>query len=239
MGIGNSLFWRLVIGSIGYCTMVIIPSLVEKTPEDLFFVIQKLAPHYQQFQVDIEDGIYIPNKTLSVFDIQKYLLHNTPPKNLTYDFHLMVKEYEEEIKRIDGLKGALTIQSILVHTSLKPDYQMLCKKYSHFTFGLVINPQEEVGIITSQYNLNNVPIIQIMTVIPGPQGQPFIPEALQKIEQLRITGFRNKIYLDGAINEKTIPIINALKYKPDVLCPGSYLAKTDELKKHVDYLNIL
>lgn len=219
--------------------MIIIPSLVEKTPEDLFSVIRKLSPYYQQFQVDIEDGVYISNKTLSVSDIQKYLLDNTPPENLVYDFHLMVKEYEVEIEKIDALKNTLTIQSILVHTSLHPDYQMLVKKYSSFTFGLVINPQEEVGGIASQYDLNSVPIIQIMTVTPGPQGQPFIPEALQKIEQLRKMDFRNKIYLDGAINEETIPTITSLKYKPGVLCPGSYLARTDELKKHVDYLKML
>lgn len=218
--------------------MKIIPSLVEKTPEDLFSVIQKLAPYYHQFQVDIEDGIYIPNKTLSVSDIQKYLLNNTPLKNLVYDFHLMVKEYEKEIEIIDVLKNNLTIQSILVHTSLQPDYQVLCKKYPSFVFGLVINPQEDVSIIAKQYDLSNIPIIQIMSITPGPQGQPLIPEALQKIEQLRIAGFHNKIYLDGAINEKTIPIISALKYKPDVLCPGSYLARTNELEKHVDYLKI-
>ncbi len=218
--------------------MLIIPSLVEKIPEDLFAVMQKLSPYYQQFQVDIEDGIYIPNKTLSVSDIQRYLLNRTAPKNLVYDFHLMVKEYEKEIEKIDILKKILNIQSILVHTSLRPDYQMLCKKYPSFAFGLVINPREDVGVVASQYDLNTISIIQIMTVTPGPQGQPFIPEALQKIEQLRKMGFRSKIYLDGAINEKTIPIITSLKYKPDVLCPGSYLAKTDRLEERVEYLTV-
>lgn len=219
--------------------MQIIPSLVEQTPEDLFAVIQKLSPYYQQFQVDIEDGIYIKNKTLSVSDIQRYLSNNTPPKNLVYDFHLMVKDYEKEIEKIDALKNALTVQSVLVHTSLKPDYQVVCKKYPSFTFGLVINPLENVDVIASQYNLKTIPVIQIMTVTPGPQGQPFIPEALQKIEQLRMAGFKNKIYLDGAINATTIPVINSLKYKPDVLCPGSYLAKTDELEKHVKLLSVI
>ena len=217
--------------------MQIIPSLVEKTAQDLFTVIQKLSPYYQQFQVDIEDGIFISNKTLSISDIQKYLLNNNPPKNLVYDFHLMVKEYGGEIEKINSLRNVLIIQSILVHTSLQPNYEFLHEKYPLYTFGLVINPEEDIHTIASQYNLNTVPIIQIMTINPGPQGQPFIPEALQKIEQLRKVGFCNKIYLDGAINEKTILIINALKYKPDVLCPGSYLARTNELKEHVNFIN--
>lgn len=217
--------------------MLIIPSLVEQTPGDLFGVIQRLSPYYQHFQVDIEDGIYISNKTLSVSDIQRYLQNNVPPENFVYDFHLMVQEYENEIEKINTQRSTLTIQSILIHTSLQPDYQMLVKKYSFFVFGLVINPEEDVSVIAKQYDLNNIPIIQIMTINPGPQGQPFLPEALQKIEQLRIAGFQGKIYLDGAINASTIPVIISLKYRPDVLCPGSYLARTDELEKHVGFIN--
>src|SRR3989338_8653524 len=103
--------------------MYIIPSLVEKTPEDLFAVMQKLSLYYKQFQVDIEDGIFVSNKTLFVSDIQRYLLNNAPPENLVYDFHLMVKEYEKEIEKIDTLKNAVDIHSILVHTSLQPNYE--------------------------------------------------------------------------------------------------------------------
>jgi pentose-5-phosphate-3-epimerase len=43
--------------------------------------------------------------------------------------------------------------------------------------------------------------------------------------------------LDGAVNDKTLPIINDLKYKPDVVCPGSFLTKAKDLKKNVKYLN--
>jgi pentose-5-phosphate-3-epimerase len=77
-----------------------------------------------------------------------------------------------------------------------------------------------------------------MSVNPGRQGQPFLLETLKKIEQLRLLGYRNKIFLDGGINEKTIPEILAQKFLPDVLCPGSFLTKADEkdLSKRVDYL---
>jgi ribulose-phosphate 3-epimerase len=219
--------------------MFIIPSLVEKTPEDLFVVIEKISPYYRQFQVDVEDGKYVPNKTLSVTDLHTYLLNNAPPENLIFDFHLMVKDYENEVENISSLKNVITIQSVLIHASFLPDYQAFVKKYPSFAFGLVINPEEDVDLIASRYDLKRVPVIQIMTVNPGPQEQPFIPDALQKIEQLRMAGFRNKIYLDGAINERTMPTINSLKFKPDVLCPGSFLTKTGALEEHVDFLTLL
>ena len=76
-----------------------------------------------------------------------------------------------------------------------------------------------------------------MSVTPGVQGNPFLPNTLKKIEQLRILGYRFKIFLDGAVNDKTLPFINEQKFKPDVICPGSYLTKTDQLQSHVDFLN--
>ena len=75
-----------------------------------------------------------------------------------------------------------------------------------------------------------------MSVTPGVQGNPFLPKTLNKIEQLRDLGYRKKIFLDGAVNDKTIPIINKLKYKPDVICPGSFLTKAKDLEKNVKYL---
>jgi pentose-5-phosphate-3-epimerase len=78
-----------------------------------------------------------------------------------------------------------------------------------------------------------------MSVTPGVQGNPFFPETLVKIEQLRLLGYRNKIFLDGAVNDKTLLIINKLKYKPDVICPGSFLTKAKDLEKNVEYLNKL
>lgn len=77
-----------------------------------------------------------------------------------------------------------------------------------------------------------------MSVIPGAQGKPFIEYTVNKVEQLRVLGYRSNIFLDGAVNNKTLPIINSYKFKPDFICPGSFLAKAkeEELPKRVKYL---
>ena len=75
-----------------------------------------------------------------------------------------------------------------------------------------------------------------MSVVPGVQGNPFLPDTLKKIQQLRMLGYKPNIFLDGAVNDKTLPIINKLKYKPDVICPGSFLAKAKDLEKNVEFL---
>ena len=67
--------------------------------------------------------------------------------------------------------------------------------------------------------LKNIPFLQIMSIIPGAQGKPFIPETLNKIEQLRLLSYRKEIFLDGLVNDQTMTTINSLKFKLDVVCP--------------------
>jgi len=219
----------------------IIPSLVEQTADDLFDRISYLSPYYHQFQVDIEDGIFIQNKTLSIEEFVAYTKSHLSvlSPSLIYDFHFMTQSFEHAIEMIDRIKTIIRIDAVFVHTALHPNYFLLQKTYPKFRIGLVINPEEDVKKLDTLFSFKTIPLIQLMTIHPGKQGQPFIKEALQKIEQLRNCGFRGKIYLDGAINETTVPLISSLSYKPDVLCPGSYLAKAPEgeLEKRVNFLS--
>jgi ribulose-phosphate 3-epimerase len=221
----------------------IIPSLVEQTAKDLFDRIIYLYPYYQQFQIDIEDGVFIQNKTLSLDDFISYISenHSDLPSSLMYDFHFMAIEYERMIEKLVQIKSRINIDVVFVHSALHPNYSLLQKKYSDFRLGLVINPEETIESLNAHYEFKNIPLIQLMTIHPGPQGQSFIKDVLIKIEQLRSCGFRGKIYIDGAINETSIPLMMDLPHIPDVFCPGSYLAKSpsEDLKRRAIYLRNL
>ncbi len=220
--------------------MNIVPSLVEQTAQDLFDRIVFLSPYYKHFQIDIEDGIFIQNKTLPIEQFVSYVgkNHISLSPSLIYDFHFMSIDYERSMELIDQIKTFIRIEVVFIHTALHPKYLLLQDKYPHFRLGLVINPEEDVESLNEVYNFKTIPLIQLMTVHPGPQGQSFIPEALNKIELLRNYGFRGKIYIDGAINETTFPLMTSLPHKPDFLCPGSYLAKSppEELERRVTFL---
>ena len=219
--------------------MDVCPSILEYKDEDYIVTIKKLTPYYQYFQIDFADGTYVDNKTSSLDGFIKIAKETNSQifAGIVFDFHLMIKDYEEYLKKLEELKKIITIKNVFIHFDLHPEYVVLDTKYS-FSIGLVISPYDQIDDLGLRYNLNIIPAIQIMSIIPGAQGKPFMPETLNKIEQLRKLGYRNKIYLDGAVNEKTLPIINSQKYKPDYVCPGSYLAKSPdgELKKRVDYL---
>jgi pentose-5-phosphate-3-epimerase len=213
--------------------MQTVPSLLEKTPQDLFFQINRLSKYFSRFQIDIADGIFVPNKTVQIDEIEKNL-NQLINKNVVFDFHLMVKGYEEEIKKLEKLKEVMKVNYIFIHFPV-------ISNLSSSPIGLTLNPQDQVEDLANQYNLNKIPFLQIMSVNPGFQGSPFLPEMLNKIEQLRNTGYRKEIFLDGSVNEKTIPVILSKKYRPDFICPGSYLTKTEgkELEKRKNYLSDL
>ncbi len=208
--------------------MIICPSILEKKTEDYFKIIKKLRPYFDYFQIDIADGQYVENKTATIDDfIKKAFNYQSLIKDLYFDFHLMVKNYPHEIKKLESLKKILKVKNIFIH------FDLIKKNSFKFykTIGLVLNPQDQVGDLASRVDLNLINSVQIMSVIPGAQGNPFIENSLNKIEQLRLLGYRNKIFLDGGINEKTLPVILKEKFLPDVLCPGSYFTKTKSEKE--------
>ena len=86
------------------------------------------------------------------------------------------------------------------------------------------------------YELRTMNCIQIMSVNPGFQGSKFLPETLKKIRALRQLDYGSDIYLDGGINERTIPIIKSQKDPPDFLCIGSFLTKSIDPKKTTEDL---
>ena len=220
--------------------MQVIPSVLENNTSAFLSQIKRLSPHFNTFQIDIADGIFVPNKTIQIEDIEKTIqqFNNLAINQLIFDFHLMVKDYETEVKKLNDLaaKKLINIKNVFIHFSLSPNYSLLTTAYPQLTFGLVLNPEDSIEQLTINYQLSTIKVIQIMSVNPGFQGSPFIPETVKKIEQLRLQDYRNKICLDGAINQDTLPLIFSLKYQPDYLCIGSFLTKAENLKQRVEYL---
>jgi len=204
--------------------------------DSLAATINRLSPFYNYFQIDIGDGIYVNNRTVQIEEIMKNLNKFNKLDNLIFDFHLMVKDYTSDIYKLNDLKKSINIKNVFIHLSAISNFMLQISDLSPLPIGLTLNPQDQVNDLVRHYNLSDIPTIQIMSVTPGVQGNPFLPDTLKKIEQIRVLGYRNKIFLDGAVNDKTLPFINEQKYKPDVVCPGSFLTKAKNLEANVLYL---
>ncbi len=210
--------------------MKISPALLVKTPKELATQIDKLSPYFKHFQIDIADGKFVPEKTITLEQILNISFFSFI-SSLSFDFDLLVYDVTAALNECDKLAQQIKVDKIFIHKldSFNPRPNA----------GVAIDPQISVETIKQKFDLSSIPAIQIMSVIPGAQGRAFIPETLNKIEQLKNAGYRSQIYLDGAINNRTIPLILEKEYRPDILCVGSYLTKAANLEERVRELKLI
>lgn len=217
--------------------MKVAPTLLNYSIEECVEQFRILSSFFDRFQIDIQDGEFISNKTISIEDYFLAFKQSDQSKitSSLFDFHLQTKSYANDIQFLSE-KKLLTLGVILIHFSLRPDFRKLKQKYSDFAFGLVLNPEDSVDEVAKLYDLSMFPGIQVMSIHPGPQGSPFIPETLGKFKELRDRNYKGELFLDGAINAQTIPTILATTVRPDFFCIGSFLTKAPELSKSIDLL---
>lgn len=168
------------------------------------------------YHIDIMDGHYVSNMTLSPWFIQQLNVHTTIP----LDAHLMVTN---PIDYIDPLLN-LGVEVISIHAEYLNGHAFrlseTIKKHDK-KMGVVLNPETPLNLISDYLHL--IDIVTVMTVDPGFAGQTFISESLKKVQKLK--KFRKEqdlnfeIQIDGSCNEKTYKTM--IEAGADILIVGS------------------
>lgn len=167
--------------------------------------------------VDVMDGKFVNNLNLNLESF-KILKNYTSIPILA---HLMVInpfDYIEQI--IDYTDG------ILFHFESNGDKLSIINKIKkkNKQVGIALNPETEIMEIVPYLDLiNNV---LIMSVNPGWSGQKFIPQSVQKVNQL--AGFKKKhnfiIIIDGGIDcENAKQLVSV-----DILCSSSTILNAED-----------
>lgn len=224
--------------------MQIIPAVLTPKKEEFTTQLSALLPYFKRFHIDIADNTLVPNTLLTLEEI-----HNTiaskkiATEHTEFDFHLMVNDYEKQLNKLDNLARIVKINTVFIHMEvLVPRFfeEWTQETMKPFSIGIALNPEDSVQSLLQTHPLSTIPAIQIMTVKPGFQGQPFLLQTLTKIAELRSVGFPNSIYIDGGVNELSMPALAQLKDKPDFVCVGSYLTHhLNELQERIDNLKVL
>jgi ribulose-phosphate 3-epimerase len=138
---------------------------------------------------------------------------------LPLDVHLMIEHADQYLEDfVKAGSDSLTVQveaCVHLHRTIQAIKELGVKA------AVALNPSTPVSTI--EWILEEVDMVLIMSVNPGFGGQKFIPQALQKIEELKsMIGTRNPnvlIQVDGGVNEKTIRSVS--KAGADVFVAGS------------------
>ena len=163
--------------------------------------------------VDIMDGSFVPNLTFGPWIVDVIAKESSLP----IDCHLMVQRPQDWIPL---LKNA---NSITVHVESTPHIHRHIEniKKAGLKAGVSFNPGNPVSLV--EEILDEVDVVQVMSVDPGFSGQSFLANALRKVRKLKELRRERKylIKVDGGINLKNaLPLFEC---GADTFVLGSYV----------------
>ena len=172
---------------------------------------------------DVMDGVFVNNITFGlkmVADLRKIT-------DLPLDCHLMIVHPEKYVERF-AKAGAdiITVHYEACQDNLKEVLALI--KSAGAKCGAVINPDTPVEKIADVIPMCDM--VLIMSVFPGFGGQKFIPEALDKLRQVKAivekSGKDIDIEIDGGVTEENVEEIKAAG--ANVIVAGSTVFKASD-----------
>nr|WP_276938899.1 ribulose-phosphate 3-epimerase [Helcococcus sueciensis] len=156
----------------------IAPSLLAADFYDLKSQIEELnSTRIKYLHLDIMDGNYVPNISYGP-DIIKNLRNHT---DLIFDVHLMIEKPENYIDNF--VDAGADIISFHPETTKHPNRLVNYIKSKGVKAGIVLNTHVDESVL--KYLIDDIDLILVMTVVPGFGGQSFIPQIMNKIENIR------------------------------------------------------
>ena len=175
--------------------------------------------------VDVFDGVFVDNKHDNI-DCFKILKDNT---DIPVIAHLMVSDPYSYIEKIIE-----NVDIFEFHYEAEGNKFLIIEeiKKRNKKAGIVINPDTPISEIIPF--LKDIDIVLVMSVVPGWSGQKFIPNTIEKVNDL--AQYKDKygflIEVDGGVNlENAKRLINV-----DILCSASTIFKAKDPNKAIQLL---
>ena len=175
--------------------------------------------------IDVMDNKFVPNYQFSIEEINKLI----PLSTKKIDIHLMVEDPLTYINKINNSN----IEYITIHYEINDNIDNILQtiKNKGYKVGLAIKPKTKIDEV-KEY-LNKIDMLLIMSVEPGYGGQSFIPNTINKINELKQLNKDLTVEVDGGINDKTIKQIYDIS---DIAVVGSYIINQIDYNKAINNL---
>ena len=151
--------------------------------------------------IDIMDGHYVPNFTLG----PDFCLALCNYSSIPLDIHLMIENVDNYIEKFAGMGTPLL--SIHPEAGYHPLRSVDYVRKNGAIPGIAIDPVTPIEAI--KYILPDIDMVCVMAVSPGYSGQKLLPQAIDKIRELKDyiddRGLSIDIEVDGNVSWEHIP----------------------------------
>jgi len=192
-----------------------------------------LAGQQRAFHLDVMDGVFVPNISYGMNIIEQI----TSTTSKVCDVHLMIMDpgkYAEAFK-----KAGADILSVHIEACPHLHRNIQQIKSLGMRAGVAINPHTPLEMLKEI--LQDIDMVNVMSVNPGFGGQTFIPHTMQKIRDLKKMiaerGLHVLIEVDGGITlENAHGLLHA---GADVLVAGNTVFNSADPKAMIQKLKQL
>ncbi|CAG9295030.1 D-allulose 6-phosphate 3-epimerase [Celerinatantimonas diazotrophica] len=191
------------------------PSLMTMDLDQFKEQIHFLNDHVDSFHIDIMDGHFVPNLSLSPWFIEQ----TRKLTNKEMSAHLMVTDPAFWVQQLINIKCEIICMPAEKINGIA--FRLIDQIHSAgLKAGVVLNPETPVQEIMPYIDILDK--VTIMTVDPGFAGQRFLGHMLEKITELKKLreeqGYHYLIEMDGSTNKEHWKMIHEVK--PDIYVIG-------------------
>ncbi|WP_136484074.1 D-allulose 6-phosphate 3-epimerase [Vibrio sp. H11] len=191
------------------------PSLMTMDLDQFKEQITFLNDHVDSFHIDIMDGHFVPNLSLSPWFIEQ----TRKLTNKEMSAHLMVTDPSFWVQQLIDIRCEVICMPAERVNGIA--FRLIDQIHdAGLKAGIILNPETPVSEILPYIDLLDK--VTVMTVDPGFAGQRFLVNMLDKITELRQLreeyGYQYQIEMDGSTNKKHWKVIHDAK--PDIYVIG-------------------
>lgn len=185
------------------------------------------------FHIDVMDGVFVPNISFGMPVIKAIHKHAKKP----LDVHLMIVQPERYIQDFKAVGAEWLTVHWEASTHLHRTIQQI--KAEGMKAGVSLNPHTPVSFLKDI--LHDLDQVLIMSVNPGFGGQKFIPQTLEKVNELRRMiderNLKTVIEVDGGVNLETGAKL--VKAGAHALVAGNFVFSSDDPQQTIVQLKEL
>jgi len=220
--------------------MEILPAIIAKSKTEFEQKLKFIKPYTTMVQLDVMDGKFVPNISLSNPKIITGVIKRCDSFNkLFFELHLMVENPDKIINKwlkLPKIKRIVFHWEAIIGENEEKRIKALIKKIKDHKIqaGIAINPKTQIEVLKPF--IQDVDYVLFLTVNPGFSGQEFQESVLYKIKNFQKI-FKNakiKIAADGGINDKTAKLLK--KVGVDILSSQSYIFNSKNPKEAIKKL---